>query len=102
MRRSLRRWLFHRRIPTIRPLCQRTSWDDFAGRMRRAITIDMLVLMGEVTLAELELMQVTRPLPACDAETLAEPRFWGWHECETVANDEYATLPDLTVELAKR
>ncbi|MGH2478806.1 MAG: hypothetical protein ACRDHW_04020 [Ktedonobacteraceae bacterium] len=78
MRHRARRWLFHRRKPNLQPLYQRTSWYDFAGRMHRAISIDMQLLLGEVTRADLRVQQKTRPVPAVeyDAPTVADHPRW--------------------------
>lgn len=80
MRTSLRRWLLYRREPKIKPLALRTTWGDFAFRMRRAIDIDIQVELGEVTLAELKAMHITRPIPAIDhgAPTEAAPARHGY------------------------
>jgi hypothetical protein len=75
MRKSLRRWLLHRRGPKMKPLIQRIGWFDFAGRMHRAIDVDVRVLLGEVTRADLARQQATKPLPRIshNAPTVAMP-----------------------------
>lgn len=98
MTHRARRWLFHRRNPTLQPLYQRTSWYDFEGRMRVAIAIDMQILLGEVTRAELLDKQRTRPVPTLDhdAPTLAVEQHWIYaDETERVeigSIDQHATL----------
>lgn len=86
MRKSLRRWLFQRRQPEIKPLYQRTSWYDFAGRMHRAIDIDIRIDLGEITRRELREQQKTRPLPVVDvnAPTIAEPAYWLFYDDDTI------------------
>lgn len=100
MRTSLKRWLITRGKPKQQPLYARLIWNDFAWRMHRAIDIDVRVLLGEVTLAELKRRQQTKPLPRVDpsAETLAGPRVWTYYDEETeraprVLIDRYATDP---------
>lgn len=68
MRRSLRRWLLQRRTSTLQPLYQRTTWYDFAGRMHRAIALDIALLLGEITLAEVRAQQMTRLLPVVEPD----------------------------------
>lgn len=95
MRTSLRRWLLHRREPKLKPLYQRTSWYDFAGRMRRAIAIDIAIELGEVRRSELLALHATRMIPIVDpaAETVAAQSCQFYAE-ETVAEiDVYATQP---------
>lgn len=99
MRKGLRRWLLQRRTSTLQPLYQRTSWYDFAGRMHRAIALDVALLLGEITLAEIRAQQKTRPLPAVEpnAPTERVPGYW-WYADETIhvadsRIDVNATLP---------
>ena|SRR5579859_2314556 len=99
MRKSLRRWLFQRRQPKLAPLVTRTTWGDFAHRMRRAIAIDIAVELGEITRRELRERQKTRPLASVDynAHTIAEHARRSYAE-DTIADnhiDQYATEPML-------
>lgn len=91
MKKSARRWLFQRRKPelAIAPLILRTSWGDFAFRMRRAIAIDVSVLLGEVRRADLARQQETRLLPTIDhnAPTLIAPPHWFYSD-ETLADPD--------------
>lgn len=100
MRKSLRRWLLQRRSPKIQPLIQRTSWGDFAYRMRRAIALDIAIDLGEMTRSEARTRQRTRPLPAIDynASTIAGPVSPSWEfyagdtmRAERCRVDEYET-----------
>lgn len=90
MRKSLRRWLLHRRSPRMKPLCQRVAWGDFEHRMRRAIAIDVAVDLGLVSRTALLAQQMTRQLPALDfdhsAPTEYVPGYWFYAD---------QTIPDL-------
>lgn len=95
MRTSLLRRLLRRGEPEMKPLAMRTTWGDFAHRMHRAIEIDIQVELGEVTLAELKAMQLTRPVPIIDHGAPTEaapslPRYWFYSD-ETVAMDPKRT-----------
>lgn len=91
MRRSVLRWLRQRGKPKIAPLCLRTTWGDFAFRMRRAIDLDIRIDLGEITRAEAMARQITRPLASVehDAPTVAAPRYWTCDDQTLV--DAYAT-----------
>lgn len=54
------------------PLYQRTNWANFAVRMRRAIAIDIAILIGDATRADLLSIQVTRPLPRIEYNAATE------------------------------
>lgn len=104
MRKSLRRWLLHRRQPQVKPLYQRTSWYDFAGRMHRTLDLDIRFDLGEITRSEWRDQKKTKPLPAVDPNAPTEAAHLHW-SCadETIAEvgieiDQYATQP---MELVK-
>ena len=97
MRRSLRRWLLHRRVQRVQSLVLRTSWYDFAGRMRRAIALDIQFDLGELRRADLLRQQATKPLPRVDpnAPTVVQ-RYWMYDDA-TMADDpnRTQTLPEV-------
>lgn len=99
MRKGLRRWLFHRRAPKMRPLYQRTGWQDFCLRMRRAIDIDIRMDLGELNRDEWILKQTTKPLPAYDAPTVATWERQWWRE--TTQPDPHGTQPLPLAELLR-
>lgn len=98
MKPSKRLRLLRWRKPEIKPLILRTSWGDFAHRMRAAIILDMAILLGDIDPETLEELHKTQPLPALanDAPTQAEPRprYWWWND-ETAREDvaKLATVP---------
>lgn len=82
---SLFRWLLHRDKPKMKPLCQRASWYEFAGKMHEALARDMRILLDEAA-----------PEDFYQRPTAHITQVLAWHEQRTVI-DEQETQPLVTV-----
>lgn len=96
MRRSVRRWLLQRRnyLP---PLILRTSWGDFAFKMRKTVDWDIRSILGEVDRGLILKKNETRELPQPNAETVADSPYWEYIDQMPTMREKsidcYATQP---------
>lgn len=72
--------------PPIPPLVLRTSWDNYAHRIRDAISAEMEIETGRITLEEAQARLLTRELGTPSAPTLQDmnrTHVWHMHDATT-------------------